>query len=66
LYIYDADLISIYDYVKTFQETREIPDLNQKYPALSGTRLRMSISAADLIGKTVSSVKQYSQSRLTI
>ncbi|XP_063401638.1 uncharacterized protein LOC134685636 isoform X3 [Mytilus trossulus] len=33
-------------------ETREIPDLHAKYPALSGTRLRMSISAADLIGKT--------------
>ncbi|VDI02582.1 Hypothetical predicted protein [Mytilus galloprovincialis] len=33
-------------------ETREIPDLHAKYPALSGTRLRMSISAADLVGKT--------------
>ncbi|KAJ8299544.1 hypothetical protein KUTeg_023604 [Tegillarca granosa] len=30
----------------------EIPQLGNKYPALSGQRLRMSICASDLIGKT--------------
>ncbi|XP_055995503.1 uncharacterized protein LOC125648149 isoform X7 [Ostrea edulis] len=32
-------------------ETAEIPNLNKKYP-LGGSRIRMSISAGDLIGKT--------------
>lgn len=36
----------------SLQETAGLPNMNKKYP-LGGSRIRMSICAGDLIGKTV-------------